>query len=238
MSNSNQSKNGFSIKETVTLIGINIIVLFRNMIEFIKVAFRYYGCIAFLKEDIALRLMYLFHNPYSISKRFLIKKGKTDIYAYGETPLTTLELIARQCGIGPSDCVYELGAGRGRGCFWLHSFIGCSVVGLEFVPDFVDRANRITKRLALSNIEFKLANFCKSDFKGASVCYLYGTCLEDGDIKALIEKFSKLPAGTKIITVSYPLSDYAEKPYFEIMKHFTAPFTWGEADVYVQVVRA
>ncbi len=224
------------MKEFFVLLGINLVVFFRNLIEFIKVAFRYYGCIPFLKADIALRLMYLFHNPYSISKRFLIKKGEKDIYAYGETPLTTLELISRECGIGPTDCVYELGAGRGRGCFWLRSFIGCSVVGIEFVPEFVERAQRIAKKLGLQRIEFRLADFLQCDLQGASVCYLYGTCLEDQAIDVLIEKFAKLPPGTKIITVSYPLSDYTEKPSFEIMKHFTAPFTWGKADVYMQVV--
>ncbi len=237
MHHSIEKSEHMSIREFLVLLWINFVVCLRNIIEFIKVACRYYGNLSFLKADIALRLMYLFHNPYSISKRFLMHKGDKDIYAYGETPLTTLELIARASGIGPKDCVYELGAGRGRGCFWLHSIIGCKVVGIEYVPEFVERANRIKNKLGVKGIEFRLADICDSNFTGATVCYLYGTCLEDKAIKALAAKFSRLPVGTKIITVSYPLTDYTDKPCFEVMKYFTATFTWGEADVYVQVVK-
>lgn len=226
-----------SPREFFELLWINFTVMTRNIWEFFKVAFRYYSNVSFLKADVALRLMYLFHNPFSISKRFLMKKGEKEIYAYGETPLTTLEKISRECAIGPEDCVYELGAGRGRGCFWLNSFVGCSVVGIEYIPEFVERANRIKNRLGIQRIEFRLEDMLKTDYSGATVCYLYGTCLEDKAIKELIQKFSRLPVGTKIITVSYPLSEYCDKPLFEVVKHFTAPFTWGEADVYIQRVK-
>lgn len=234
-----EQEKRMGIKEFFSLLWINFVVTMRNFIEFIKVAFRYYGNLSFLKADIALRLMYFFHNPFSISKRFLMNKGEENIYAYGETPLTTLEKIAREAGIESKDCVYELGAGRGKGCFWLNTIIGCSVVGIEYIPEFVERANRIKNRLRLSRIEFCLDDILKADLTGATVCYLYGTCLEDTAIKRLIRKFSMLPEGTKIITVSYPLSDYLDNTdhsSFELVKHFTAPYTWGEADIYVQIV--
>jgi len=181
--------------------------------------------------------MYLIHNPFSISKRFLIAKGESNIYAYGETPLTTLEKIANECSISKKDCVYELGCGRGRTCFWLHSFIGCKVVGIEMVPEFVERAKRITEKLKISNLQFQLTDMCTANYDDATVLYLYGTCLEDDTINTLIEKFSQLSAGTKIITVSYPLNDFTTKPCFEIMKCFTGTFTWGETEIYLNVVK-
>jgi len=226
-----------SVKEFFSLLWMNFVVMVRNTVEFIKVAFRYYGTFSFLKADLALRLMYLFHNPYKISKRFLMNKGADDVYAYGETPLTSLEVIAHECNIGPQDRVFELGAGRGQTCFWLNSFIGCSVVGIEFVPEFIQRANLIKRRLGIQNIEFRLADMVKTDYTGATVCYLYGTCLDDASIKALVQKFSKLPPGTKIISVSYPLTDYTDKDCFEVMKRFTVPYTWGNADVFLQIVK-
>ena len=223
-------------REFFSLLKLNILVSLRNMAEFMRVACRYYSSWTFFKEDLSLRLMYLFHNPFSISRRFLQKRGEPDVYAYGETPLTSLEKIAKEAQITSKDCVYELGAGRGATCFWLHQFIGCSVVGIEYVPEFVERAERIRRRLKVKGIEFRLADMLKTDFKGATVCYLYGTCLDEHAIKLLIQKFKKLPVGTKIITVSYPLTDYTADPCFHIMKRFSVPFTWGSADVYLHVI--
>ncbi len=40
-----------------------------------------------------------------------------------------------------------------------------------------------------------------------------------------------------LITVSYPLTDYTEKPLFELIRSFPAKFTWGEAEVYLQALR-
>jgi len=232
----NRSQSKMNLKEFFSLLWLNFTVFLSNLWEFACVTVRYYGNFAFLKADIALRLMYLFHNPYSISKRFLMKRGEKEIYAYGETPLTSLETIVQEAQIGKNDCVFELGSGRGRTCFWLNSFIGCSVVGIEYIPEFVERANRIKKRLNFQNLEFRLADFRNVEFKGATVCYLYGTCLDDSSIQSLIEKFSKLPIGTKIITVSYPLTEYTNKTCFEVMKRFMVPYTWGKADVFVHVV--
>lgn len=226
-----------NVKEFMSLLWINLKVFLKNLVEFLKVAFRYYGNVSFFKADLSLRLMYLFHNPYKISKRFLMNRGADEVYAYGETPLTTMELIANECGITNEDCVYELGAGRGRTCFWLNSFLGCSVVGIEYIPEFVERANLIAKKLKLKEITFQLADMLKVDLRGATVCYLYGTCLDDFSIEKISRQFAKLPKGSKIITVSYPLSDYTEDDKFVVLKRFTAPFTWGVADVFLQVVK-
>ncbi len=230
-------KQRMSIKEFFELLALNVSVGINNIWEFVKVAFRYYGNFSFLKADVCLRLMYLFHNPYSISRRFLQKKGESNIYAYGETPLTSLEKIAKEVEITSKDTVFELGCGRGRTCFWLRSVFDCSVVGIEFIPEFVERANMITNKLGIDKLQFRLDDMLKADLSGATICYLYGTCLEDTEIQLLIKKFSKLPLGTKIITVSYPLTEYVEDSSFEVMKRFKVEYPWGEADVFLQIKR-
>ena len=63
--------------------------------------------------------------------------------------------------------------------------------------------------------------------------YLYGTCLREKQIKALCRRFEKLPKGTRVITVSYPLTDYTEG--YEVISCFSAPFTWGDTEVYLQI---
>lgn len=222
------------MSDKAKLFWLNLVVKKRNFVEFIKVIGRYYSNLTFMKIDLVLLSKYIFKSPFKINKEFLQSRGEEDVYAYGETPLTTLELIAKTCQISQNDTLFELGCGRGRGCFWLNCFIKCHVVGIEYVPSFVEFANQVKEQFELKGVDFIHGDILTEDYTGATVIYLYGTCYEEPFIKKLIEKFSKLPSGTKIITVSYPLSDYTDKPLFQVLKRFPAQFTWGEGDVYLQ----
>ena len=71
----------------------------------------------------------------------------------------------------------------------------------------------------------------EADYKQATVIYLYGTCLDDEEIKRLVRRFEGLAPGTKVITVSYPLSEYADT--YMTHKEFPARFPWGRAQVYL-----
>lgn len=226
-----------TVTDFCKLVAINIGVQGKNFWEYLKVVAKFYPSWKFFKADFALQSMYLFNNPFSISKRFLMNRGDEDVYAYGETPLTTLEVIVKECRVKPGETVFELGSGRGRTCFWLNCYYGCNVVGIEQVPDFVQRANLIATKLNISGIEFRQEDMLDSNLAGANTVYLYGTCLEDSFIEKLTEKLETLPSGTKIITVSYPLTEYTDSKKFEIMKRFPAKFTWGTADVYLQVIK-
>ena len=165
-----------------------------------------------------------------------MKMGEKDIYAYGETPLTTMEKIASECNICKSDKVFELGMGRGRCCFWLNQFIKCDVVGIEFIPEFVKHANQIKSWYNVQGVEFRQEDMLKSDFDGGTCLYLYGTCYETEMIEKITKKIAKLPKGTKIISVSYSLETYSDPGLFTLIKKFPAVFTWGKADVYLQVL--
>ena len=223
------------LKESLILLGINLKVKIINLIEYLHVIVRYYSHLQFAKIDLALLLSYFFANPFRISKQFLMQKGEQEIYAYGETPLTTLEEIARQCEIAAQDVVFELGCGRGRTCFWLNQWIGCTVVGIDYVPIFIEKAEKIKERFQLQKIAFRLEDLFQTDLQGATVIYLYGTCFPAEDIDLLIDRLSKLPSGTKIITISYALTEFQPRAPFRMIKQFPASFTWGWADVYLQV---
>ncbi len=224
-------------KEFLTLFFLNMKVSVLQSIQYCKIILRYYSNFRFAKADLYLRFLYLFSSPFKICKEFLVKRGDQDPYTYGETPLTTLALIAKEANIISCDCIVELGSARGINCFWLNSIVGCKVIGIEEVPEFVMRAQKVKEKLNFSSVEFILADFLdkSAPFPVGSCYYLYGSCLDEDSIKILVEKLEKLPRGTKIITVSYPLSDYSECKSFEILKHFIAPFTWGQGDVYIQV---
>lgn len=226
-----------SLQEYLELLTVAIFVRIANFFEFIRVIFRYYSHSQFRKIDLALLFAYISKSPFTISKEFLKRKREEDLYKYGETPLTSLEIIAKECGIKPTDTVYELGCGRGRNCFWLNSFIHCKVMGIDYIPEFIEHANVIKNRFQVVDVDFICEDILKVDLSKATVIYLYGTCLEDVFIEALIERFKKLPAGTKIITISYPLTDYCQEPIFEVEKCFQVHYPWGEADVYLNTLR-
>lgn len=223
------------MREVIPLLLINFKVKFYNFIDYIRTIFNYYGNFNFLKIDSYLIFSYLFRNPFLISKQFLLQKGEDEVDAYGETPLTTVELIAQECRLSAQDTVFELGCGRGRTCFWLNQFIGCRVVGIDYVPEFITRANEIKAKFNLNRVDFRKEDFLESDFNGATVIYLYGTCLPASTIEKLIEKFSQLPRGAKIITISFPLTDYTDTSLFEVMRRFPVKLTWGTTDAYLQI---
>jgi len=195
-------------------------------VDYLKTVWNYYRNRTFAKVDFLLRCRYFFQNPFRISRQFLEKRGESDIYAYGETPLITLDHICKECGMTKDDVVFELGCGRGITCFWLNLWLGCEVVGIEYIPKFVENAQTVVQTHHLKGIRFRLEDMLETDLTGATIIYLYGTCLDDESIQKLVEKFSQLPKGTKIITTSYSL------PAFEITHRFKGRFAWGQSAIY------
>ncbi len=226
------------MNEIFTLIKLNLKLTISSFLEQCRVIYCYYHNAKFRKADILLRSHYLLCNPYRVSRKFLQEQDKKEIYTYGETPLTSMEKIANNCGITQEDTVFEMGSGRGLACFWLSEYLGCQVVGIEFVPTFVKNANQVVERLHLQNVSFRCEDMITSDLSGATVVYLHATCLPEEDLILLKEKLAKLPPGTKIITVSYPLiEDLNQTSPFQLMHIFRAPFTWGITEVYLQTVK-
>ena len=188
----------------------------------------FYSCELFQKCDLALRSKYRLRNPFAISKRFLKKRGKKEIDVYGEIPLTSLLLIAKECEITPHDHLFELGCGRGRAAFFLRSVLRCSVTAVDFIPFFVVNAQKIVETLNIERLTFICDDIQHIALNQATCVYLYGTCLSDRVITQLCTSF---PAKIKIITLSYPLKDYYQK--FKTIKQFTVPVPWGNVEVFL-----
>lgn len=161
-------------------------------------------------------------NPFKVSKAFLLSRGAKNPHLYGETPLTTLHKIVEEFGIGKSDTVIELGAGRGRGAFFLAEMVGCKVIAVEQIPAFVEAMSQIDH----PRVRVEQGNFFEMDLSEATVLYLYGSHLTDQEVDLLCNAFKKLPSSVKIITVSYPL------PGFETVAQIAGRFPWGKADIF------
>lgn len=223
-----------TFKEFFQLLILRFAFELKSFWEYLVVIFKYYlRNRRFAKIDLRLLKGYFMNNPFRISRKFLLEKGESEIYAYGETPLTTMELISKECGITSKDKVYELGCGRGRACFWLKEFVGCEVVGIDFVPEFIQRANEVKEHFRVEGVEFIEEDFLKTNFSDATLIYLYGTCLKSAEIHSLIKRIQKLNPGVKVITVSFSLTDYLSHEKIKLIKTFVTSFEWGKAEVFL-----
>jgi len=181
----------------------------------------------FKELDALLSDAYLGSSGYEISKAYLTKKGAKDVYTYGETPLTTMAQIAESFGITSKDRVIEMGAGRGRGALFLGEYVGAQVKGVELIPRFVEI---FQETVSSDRVEMIQGDMFTLDFSWATVIYLFGTMLGEEQIKELAARF---PKGTKILTVSYPLEEYA--PEYRVEGQLVVRFPWGKTEIYSNV---
>jgi SAM-dependent methyltransferase len=195
---------------------------------------KYYRNRHFRNVDQILLSTYRFSNPYSIVKQHLEERGESDVHCYGETPLSTYDQIAKACNLSETDKFLELGCGRGRGCFFISHFYHCPVMGIDCIPDFIDTAIAIMDGFHMPRLEFRCEDMFTADFRGATCIYLYGTCLKDFQVDQLAKRFAELPKGIRIVTVSYPLSDYV--PSITIEKKLECVYPWGKTEVYINRV--
>ncbi|MCH9613854.1 MAG: hypothetical protein SP1CHLAM54_08630 [Chlamydiia bacterium] len=156
--------------------------------------------------------------PYRIAKKFF---GR---HVYGETPLDTMMTVMEALDLGPDDVFYELGAGRGRGAYFVAHKVGCKVVACEIIPAFVQKS---PKGLG---VEWRQGDFLKMDLGEGTAFYLFGTGMEDEEISQVCHK---IPLGGRVFSISYPLTDYDDS--FKLEGTYEVVFPWGKTDGYLQV---
>lgn len=213
----------------IPLMQLHIHAMGFRILEGMRVALNYWRRLPFLFCDLWLSISYFIRGPYQVFIR-----NNYEGEPYGETPLSTLDQIARECRLLSKDIVVDLGCGRGRGVFWLASFVKCRTIGIERIPTFVRRANRIKKHLKLDRVLFWQGEIKEMDLSQATAVYLYGTAFGDNKLKEIIDRLSSVKAGTKVITVSFPLEEVGGGEAFLVKKAFPARFPWGKTMVYLQ----
>lgn len=216
----------------MNLLFLSIRTRWRIFTESINVACTDYKNSAYRKADLKLLWRYLFDSPFSISKQWALEHESEQIYTYGETPIPGLRKIVKECEITSDDHVYELGCGRGRACIWLRHIIGCKVTGIECIGEFMRRVQDLQDE----KLAFFESDFLEADLENATVIYLNGTMLPRLEIHKLAKKLATLKAGTKVITVSYPLTQYSPEGTFKVIKEFSVEFHWGTGSVYLQTI--
>ncbi|MCY3974176.1 MAG: methyltransferase domain-containing protein [Simkaniaceae bacterium] len=209
-----------------------------DMKESMLIGRTYYLDTRFARMDRALLRRYIFLSPYRISKRYLKKHKANDLYTYGETPLRTMEAIAKKVGIRPTDRVLDLGSGRGRAALFLTHFYNCTVIGIERIPQFVKLASHVAEKFRLERSSFIHADFLKADWPRVNVIYLYGLCCDKKEIRGIIRQLKTSQKKVRIITIGYPLEEYDKEESFTTTDTFPASFNWGEGEAFLQEFEA
>jgi len=206
---------------------IPLIAAFRQIQEEFRVRRLYYSDRAFAKRD---KELLAGPNPYRISRIFLANKGVRDVHLYGETPLSTYATIAQEAKITAHDRYVDLGCGRGRGVFFMAHQTGCSAHGVDWIPEFIERAKCLATGLPC--VTFSCEDFLTASLEKASVVYIYSTCLSDEEAKRLGHSLEKLPPGSRIISVSEKLPGN-----FLLKKEFPVRYPWGKTTAYLHEVQ-
>jgi hypothetical protein len=220
--------------ETLSLVKLSFLTKCRFFLEWLRVIAFYYKNIRFAITHIIFLLSYLFINPYRVSRCFMQRLGKEDVYTYGETPLTTLEVIAKSCQITTKDSVIELGCGRGLNLVWLNDFIGCQTWGVDFVPTFIKIARSILSVFRRPKILIEEKNYFDIDFSEATVVILLDPFLNEEELLKLRLKLEKLPKGARVFTSSFFFSDLDG---FVVKEKVGLKFFWGKATGYLHLKR-
>ncbi|PKL74785.1 MAG: hypothetical protein CVV27_18705 [Candidatus Melainabacteria bacterium HGW-Melainabacteria-1] len=223
-----------AILEIPWLILLNLLNHFWSLWLWIGEIRRFYGNSRLLKADLLWMMEYGLRNPFSISRQATLQQGlPADLTVYGETPWTTLERICEMAGLSSDDVFVELGAGTGRNLLFIHYWYGARAIGYELIPRFVEKFTWLQHHLQLGGLaQMQAGNWFDADLEatGATVLLLVGTCYSDEHLKTAADRLSRLPSGSRILTVSYQL----EGPAFEQIGEFQAAFSWGRGTVFYQ----
>jgi len=188
-----------------------------------RVSEKYYTDSQFRAIDQRLKKAYRWENPYRISRKYW---GES---TYGETPLSALEVIGTRLKLVSSDVFIDLGAGRGRGIFFMKHYFKCSAIGIERVSSFVRKANEIKSEIGIEGVEFLEKDLSSLDQLEGTVFYVAWTCFSEELVRAITCFFDRLPKGVRIATLSEPI----QSQRCQIIESFTTPFAWGNGEVYI-----
>lgn len=209
---------------------LSIKILWLHLLEERKIRMLFYKNKLFKQADLALKKAYRFKNPYRISKNFERKRKNSLIHTYGETPLTTLFHLLKLCKITKEDCFVDLGCGRGRIVLFVASIFRCKSVGVDWILTFCHKAQKIATSLSLTS-QFFSQNILSYTLQEATIIYFYSLCMEELPFLKMIAHLDRIKKGTKVITVSYPLSDYST--LFFVIHTEVVFYPWGKTTAYI-----
>jgi len=197
---------------------------------------KFYSNINFREVDKAFLSFYKKSSPYKIAVNFNRYCHHQNIYSFGSTPLHVYaQILYRWLNLEPGSFL-ELGSGTGRGLLFLSVFYSFPLKGVEINPTFVKTTQDLIDTFELSNIKISNQDYLLMDRFETDWIYLYEFFMTDKQFELVCEKLIKTSKNTtKIITVSFPLSEYHDK--FVVKDSFETTFPWGKAEVYLNTIK-
>ena len=179
-----------------------------------------------------LSLLYFADSPFAVIKREGARAPVSlQNLVYGETPCLTMQKILAELRPSSADRFVDLGSGRGLSVFFVRFYYGIPATGIEVVPTFVRRAQKVARMLRLNGVEFIRENLSwvtEEQIGRGTIFYLAGTTFEDELLDKIAERLVMLPPGVRLIT----LSEAFPSEQFRVVKMRPYFFSWGKTDVY------
>lgn len=117
----------------------------------------------------------------------------------------TLEML-RVARVGPGDHVIDLGSGDGRIVVTAARQFGATGLGVEIVPDLVERSIRYARDAGVADkVSFKVQDLFQTDLSAASVITMY--LLPQVNL-ALRPRLLALKPGTRIVSHDWDMADW------------------------------
>jgi len=203
-----------------------------NLLEERKLKKLFYTHPCFRKTHQTFCQTWRYSNPYRICKAFLKKQGQAELHTYGETPFTVFVDILQKAEFSSKDCLLDLGCGRGKLLLLTSALFTCDSIGVDQVPLFCQRAKACASFLSPPPL-FLCQDFCNMEdvyLQKATLIYFYALFLSEDQMLSMLRRFEALSSHVKIITISFPLSDYS--PLFTHTS-WQALYPWGQAEVFL-----
>lgn len=193
------------------------------------------------QAEIIFDTLYSNIDGYKISR---LARSKIPYYnithTYGEVLFDTFWDILQKVNPKKNSVFYDLGAGTGKPCIVASLFTAFSkVVGIEILPDIYKTSTEVLDSykalLAKRKITLnQLVQFVNADFKDviitdADVVFVNATCFQYETSRLMMEQFSNLKQGAKIITSTY----YIDLPGYTHEDLGIKMFSWGRALAYI-----
>jgi SAM-dependent methyltransferase len=117
------------------------------------------------------------------------------------TPYRLIKTFLRQLDLKESDVLYDLGSGYGRVPLYASLATPAMCKGIEIVPERVDEAATVGRKLGIKNVEFSQGSVTDQDYGDGTVFFLFNPFSEE-TFREVIDQLEKISLQKKIRIVS------------------------------------
>ena len=126
---------------------------------------------------------------------------------YIPTPQLIVEKMLESARIKPGEVVYDLGSGDGRILFTAVEEYGARAVGVEIIPELVDKARERVKAKGLEDrIRIIQGSALRVDLSPADVVTMYFLTNSNERMRPALEKYLK--PGARVVSNQFPIKGW------------------------------